>query len=285
MDIAQVDEIYLNDPDASEDTAPSSVQVTPYIGLNGDRGTYVIPGLGTPATYDFAEAYILGSDGTELFIDPQPFDWFVNMKPTDSDYLTIYQLDKDGEQWNRIIKIIPNTYSVNFVKNFVEGSTSQTVSVPKQALVLEQLFGDIEDVDNYEVFRIPTALESVDSVASESAMLALSTATEGDYAFRTDISQFFRLIDTDPAIIGSWQPELSINIDVDLEELFPPTDSDPIPTVNSFQVSQPFATETTYEFPISIVAADLQESEDEEPVLELIAASGERIIHLTVTVV
>jgi hypothetical protein len=282
MDIAQVDEIYLNDPDAPEDNAPSSVEVTPYIGLNGDRGTYVIPGLGTPATYDFAESYILGSDGTELFIDPQPFDWFVNMKPTDPDYLTIYQLDKDGEQWNRIIKIIPNTYNVNFIKNFVEGSTSQTVSVPKQALVLEQLFGDIEDVENYEVFRIPTALESVDSVASESAMLALSTATEGDYAFRTDISQFFRLIDTDPTIVGSWQPELSINIDIDIEAAFPAT---PYPLSNSFQVGQPFSTETTYEFPISVVAAEVQESEDEEPVPVIVEVSGERIIHLTVNVV
>lgn len=277
MEIAQVSEIYLNDPESATDIAPSSVTVNSYMGLPGERGTYVIPGLGNPTVYDFQNAFIIGVDGQPQFITPQPFDWFINLKPTDPDYLTVYQLDKDGLNWNRVLKLTPNNYSTNFVANFVAGQNIATITVPKLALVLEQIFGDFNDISNFNVFRIPTVLETVSPVSSESAMLAISSPTLGQYAFRTDISQFFRLVSSDGSLIDSWQPELSLNFDIDIENIPPGI---PYPTAVGFELGAAAATETDYVFPLVITAAELQPLPT-----GLTAVSGERIVHVTINVI
>lgn len=275
MDIAQVSEIYLNDPNSDVDIAPSSVTVNSYMGLPGERGSYVIPGLGNPDVYDFENAFIIGVDGQPQFITPKPFDWFINLKPTDPDYLTVYQLDNAGVEWNRVLKVTPNNYSTNFVADFVDGQTIATITVSKLSLVLEQIFGDFTDVANYNVYRIPTVLETVETVDSQAEMLDIDPATLGQYAFRSDLSQFFRLIATDASLLDSWQPELSINFDIDIESIFPAT---PYPVANGFEVGAPTATETDYIFPIVITAAELTES-------GFAAVSGERIVHVTINVI
>lgn len=277
MDIAQVSEIYLNDPEADNDAAPSSVIVNAYMGRAGNRGSYVIPGLGNPSVYDFDNAFIIGVDGSPQYITPQPFDWFINLKPTDPDYLTVYQLDSSGATWSRVLKLTPNNYSTSFVGDFVSGQLLTTITVSKLSLVLEQLFGDFNDVSNFQVSRIPTFVEDVDSVASEAAMLAISPATIGQYAFRQDISQFFRLIGADASVIDNWKPELSINFDIDLENIPPGL---PYPSAIGFEVGAPQATETDYIFPIAITASEIQPL----PV-GLTAVSGERIVHITINVI
>ena len=277
MDIAQVSEIYLNDPEADNDAAPSSVIVNAYMGRAGNRGSYVIPGLGNPSVYDFDNAFIIGVDGSPQYITPQPFDWFINLKPTDPDYLTVYQLDSSGATWSRVLKLTPNNYSTSFVGDFVSGQLLTTITVSKLSLVLEQLFGDFNDVSNFQVSRIPTFVEDVDSVASEAAMLAISPATIGQYAFRQDISQFFRLIGADASVIDNWKPELSINFDIDLENIPPGL---PYPSAIGFEVGAPQATETDYIFPIAITASEIQPL----PV-GLTAVSGERIVHVTINVI
>jgi hypothetical protein len=277
MEIAQVSEIYLNDPESSTDAAPSSVIVNSYMGVAGNRGTYVIPGLGNPTVYDFENAFIIGVDGQPQFITPQPFDWFINLKPSDPDYLTVYQLDKNGENWSRVLKLTPNNYSTNFVGTFVAGQNVATVTVPKLALVLEQLFGNFNDISNFSVKRIPTVLETVNSVSSESAMLSISPATVGQYAFRTDISQFFRLVAADASIIDNWQAELSLNFDIDIESIFPAT---PYPVAIGFELGAAAATETDYVFPFLITAAELQPLPT-----GFTPVSGDRIIHVTINVI
>ena len=277
MDIAQVSEIYLNDPESDNDIAPSSVVVNAYMGRAGNRGSYVIPGLGNPSVYNFDEAFIIGVDGSPQYITPQPFDWFINLQPTDPDYLTVYQLDNSGTIWSRVLKLTPNNYSTSFVGNFVDGKLITAITVSKLSLVLEQLFGDFNAVSNFNVSRIPTVLEEVDSVASEAAMLAISSPIEGQYAFREDLSQFFRLIGSDASVIDNWKPELSINFDIDLENVPPGL---PYPSAIGFQVGAPQATETDYIFPIVITASEAQPL----PV-GLTAVSGERIVHVTINVI
>lgn len=277
MDIAQVSEIYLNDPESSIEVAPSFVTINSYMGIPGNRGTYVIPGLGNPTVYDFENAFIIGVDGQPQFITPQPFDWFINLKPTDPDYLTVYQLDSTGQQWNRVLKLTPNSHSTNFVGNFVDGQFVATITVPKISLVLEQLFGDFNDVSNFDVKRIPTIIETVDSVDSEAEMLAISPATIGQYAFRTDLSRFFRLISADASIIDNWKPELFLNFDIDIESIFPAT---PYPVAIGFELGAAAATENDYVFPVLITAAELQPLPT-----GFTAVSGERIVHVTINVI
>lgn len=275
MDIAQIREVFLNDPNATEDTVPSAIQLDFDRGLNGDRGSYIIPGLGNPNTYDFANSYTLDNEGNPQSITPQPFDWFVNLNPTDATYLTMFYLEKTGQQWEKIFKISPNVYNRNFVGTFVSGQLSEVLSVSNETLVLEQLFGDQTIKNNFDVYRIPDILDTVSIVDSEQEMLAIDPAVVGDYAYRTDRSQFFRLFADDASILASWQPELSISMSLDVETPIPGT---PYPIVSGFLLSAPFFDGTNYNFPMIITAAEATPSGFQ-------AVSGDKTIHVSISVV
>jgi hypothetical protein len=271
---ATVNEVFLNDPNAITEDAPSSITLDVYKGLSGERGTYVIPGLGNPNTYDFENSFILDNEGDPQNIIPQPFDWFVNLLPTDPTYLTVFQLDSNGQTWNVIFKIIPNTYSQNTIANFTLGSTTKIFYVPRESLRLEQLFGT-GDRDDLSTYRIPDSEDIVSTVASESAMLAISGAVEKQYAYRLDRSQFFRLTQTPANVLENWQPELSVNISLDIEVPAPGT---PNPASVGFLIGTPSADEDYYIFSLAISAAELTES-------GLQPVAGERVVHTTISVI
>lgn len=151
MDIAPVSEIFLNEDGVVEETAPSSVLVEVYKGILGTRTTYIIPGFGNPNTYDFANEQITGSTGQLQTLTPQPFDWYVNLRTTDPDYLTMYYLNSSGESWERIFKISPNVVHKSFVGTFASGVLSTIISIPKETLLLEQIFG--QDLTGWETER------------------------------------------------------------------------------------------------------------------------------------
>jgi hypothetical protein len=271
---AAVDEIFLNDPNAITEDAPSSITLDVYKGLSGDRGTYVIPGLGNPTTYDFENSFILDNEGKAQTIIPQPFDWFVNLLPTDPTYLTVFQLDSNGQTWNVIFKIVPNSYSQNTVSSFTLGQTTKVFYVPRESLRLEQLFGT-GGRDDLLTYRIPDSEDIVSTVASEAGMLAISGAVAKQYAYRLDKSQFFRLKQTPANLLDNWQPELSINISLDIEVPIPGT---PYPTSVGFLIGTPTSDEDYYIFSLAISAAELTQS-GIQPV------SGERVIHTTISVI
>lgn len=275
MDIAQIREVFLNDPNAVEDTVPSAIEINFDRGLNGDRGSYVIPGLGNPNNYDFANSYTLDNEGKPQAITPQPFDWFVNLKPTDPTYLTMFYLDKNGQNWEKIFKIFPNVYNRNFVGTFVAGQLSTMLSVSNETLVLEQLFGDQYVKNDFSIFRIPDILDTVSIVDSEAEMLDIDPATTGDYAYRTDRSQFFRLISNDATILSNWQPELSISMSLDVETPIPGT---PYPIISGFMLSAPFFDGNNYNFPMIITAAEAKPTGFE-------AVSGDKTVHVSISVV
>jgi hypothetical protein len=271
---ATVNEVFLNDPNAITEDAPSSITLDVYKGLSGERGTYVIPGLGNPNTYDFENSFILDNEGDPQNIIPQPFDWFVNLLPTDPTYLTVFQLDSNGQNWNVIFKIIPNTYNQNTIANFTLGSTTKIFYVPRESLRLEQLFGT-GGRDDLSTYRIPDSEDIVSTVASESAMLAISGAVTKQYAYRLDRSQFFRLTQTPANVLENWQPELSINVSLDIEVPVPGT---PNPASVGFLIGTPSADEDYYIFSLAISAAELTES-------GLQPVAGERVVHTTISVI
>lgn len=269
-DLAKVSEIEVIN-------APSSLVVESYLGPEGNRGAYVIPGLGSPSTYDFENAYILDSEGNPKQITPQLFDWFVNLNPTDEDYLTIFILNKDNV-WQPAFKVIPNTHNTNRVLAFNTGSTSTNVIVSKNTLRLSQSFGDQTVTNNLDIFRIPDDNDTVTTVSSQAAMLAISSASAYDYAYRTDRSQFFRLKALPATDINNWQEELSINADIDIENPIPNT---PYPVLSSFILGTPTFDGTDYTFPITIKATQLNSAVPGgfEPI------TGARTAHISLSVI
>ena len=245
-DLAQVTEIVVTN-------SPSSVVVESYLGPEGNRGAYVIPGLGSPSTYDFDNAYILDTEGNPKSVTPQLFDWFVNLSPTDPDYLTIFILDKDNV-WQPAFKVIPNTYNTNRIVAFLNGATTTDVIVSKNTLRLSQEFGDQSNRSDTSIFRIPDQDDNVTTVSSEAAMLAISSPSALDYAYRSDRSQFFRLTDLPATDITNWQAELSVNADIDIENQIPNT---PYPVLSAFVLDKPTFDGEDYTFPIAIKATQL----------------------------
>jgi hypothetical protein len=275
MDIAQIREVFLNDPNAVEDTVPSSIQIDFDRGLNGDRGSYIIPGLGNPNNYNFTIPSSLDNEGKPQVITPQPFDWFINLKPTDPTYLTMFYLEKTGQVWEKIFKLFPNVYNRNFVGTFVAGQVSKMLSISSEALPLEQLFGDQTVKNDFDIYRIPDTFDTVYDVDSEEEMLGLAGLIVGDYAYRTDRSQFFRLFADDATILSSWQSELSITASIDVET---PTPNTAYPIVSGFLLSAPFFDGTNYNFPIIVTAAEAKPTGFE-------AVSGDKTVHVSISVV
>ncbi len=270
-DIAPITEIQVTD-------APASVDLQLYRGPEGPRGAYIIPGSGNPAnyfdvttqTYNFPDP-----TGAEEELVAQLFDWYLDLKTTSDTYLSTFQLKKENV-WEQIFKVIPNVYNTNRILTFTSGAISTNVVVSKNTLLLSQKFGDQTQTSNFDVFRIPGSSDTTYTVASQSAMLALSSATVGHYAYRSDKSQFFRLKSLPYSVIDNWQPELSINADIDIENLAPGV---PYPVMSSFVLSKPTYNGTNYTFPISIVGSQLH------PVNGLEAISGSRNAHISISVI
>lgn len=100
---------------------PATVNLSTDFGPQGDRGSYILYGLGKPNTLndeDFPQSPLL-------------LDWYINLATTDSEYLYLYQYqNKDGiDQWVKIFKILPNVYNTNESVTFTAGVATTTLYV------------------------------------------------------------------------------------------------------------------------------------------------------------
>jgi hypothetical protein len=258
--------------------SPSSVSLEVYRGPEGARGAYIIPGSGSPSNYfDIATQQYIFPDptGAEEELAAQLYDWYIDLETTSPTYNSTFQLKKNN-QWEQIFKVIPNSYSTNKVLLFVSGATNTSIVISKDTLLLSQKFGNQSDTNNLSIFRIPTSTDTVSTISSESQMLALTGQSVGSYAYRSDRSQFFRLKATPSTDINNWQEEISINLDLDIENPIPET---PYPVMSSFIIGKPEFDGDEYTFPISIVASQLH------PVNGLEAVSGTRTVHISISVI
>lgn len=82
------------------------------IGPAGNRGSRIFVGEGNPNLADV---------GQEIL----PFDMYINLLASDLEYLYLYQyFNSDGQlQWNRILRLIPNTFLTTQAKEFTNGQT------------------------------------------------------------------------------------------------------------------------------------------------------------------
>lgn len=80
------------------------------IGPPGNRGSRIFVGEGNPNLVDI---------GQEIL----PFDLYINLLASDLEYLYLYQyFNSDGQlQWNRILRLIPNTFLTTQTRSFDSG--------------------------------------------------------------------------------------------------------------------------------------------------------------------
>lgn len=236
----------------------SSINLSIDRGAAGQRGSYVIPWVGNPNDVTFPVTSGLAGG----LIYPQTLDWYLNLNPEDEDYLCMYQL-KQNNEWEFIFKLIPNVVHDTRNVTFSGGIGLTTVSVSDVALVLRQIYGTRD---------VPVESESVDS---EAEMLALDVSVD-DYAYRTDTSSFYRATSVPADSIASWQKELTVNLDIDFQNIYP--------VAKNFIINKPFAVvdedgTKTYSFPITIIGSEVN------PSTGWSALSGSKEVHLSLSVI
>lgn len=97
---------------------PTSIKVSMDIGATGKRGSQIFVSAGNP------NEVVIGQT-------PEVFDLCINTSKSDAEYLYMYQYQNRGavNQWIPLFDIIPDTYSENFTKSFVSGSTSINIPI------------------------------------------------------------------------------------------------------------------------------------------------------------
>jgi hypothetical protein len=105
-----------------------SVKVDTSFGPAGTRGGLILYGAGKPTSPSVAFTFT-----------PRLLDWYINLDITDDEYLFLYQYVSSpdfegGIGWNRIFKIIPNTYSTNVDVEF--GALIDDEAIPGRGRVL-----------------------------------------------------------------------------------------------------------------------------------------------------
>ena len=277
---------------------PSAVNLHVDAGPNGARGSYILANFGNP-DYVFSPANPNATDepnddgfyGVQYPNDnfptyPQILDWYINLNAQDEDYKVIYQLNEAAE-WVRIFKLIPNTYDVNARVTFTLGTTSTDVTVSSITMPLTQEFGKDQFLDDID---IP---ETAITVADESEMLDPDLEVDiRDYVWRSDKSQFFKLIAAPSTNINNWRPDLQINVKVDVEtdwitdpDNYNQSTQPPYPVASSFIVGKPYSELDEndirqYTFPITINGAEFNVD-----IPAWVPLANKRIAHISISVI
>lgn len=101
---------------------PSGITVELDIGAAGARGSQIFTDTGKPT-----------SPIIEFPVPPQINDLYINLDPSDNEYLFLYQykLDNAVLGWTKLLRLIPTTILFNPVLKFINGEAHTTVKVPQ----------------------------------------------------------------------------------------------------------------------------------------------------------
>lgn len=107
---------------------PTDINVSVDFGTQGIRGTYIFTGEGKPTDPDVVFAGLGG------IVGPKINDLYINLKPSDDEYLYLYQYVSVNavQTWVRILRLIPNTALANTPVPFYNGEaiTYNSISLP-----------------------------------------------------------------------------------------------------------------------------------------------------------
>jgi hypothetical protein len=100
---------------------PARIDISVDYGAQGQRGTFIFRGNGKPTDpdVDFPQAV-------------QPYDLYINEKPSDFEYLFLYQYGNVNGvlQWSKVLRLIPNTALANIPVIFYNGEAITFIAEP-----------------------------------------------------------------------------------------------------------------------------------------------------------
>jgi len=107
---------------------PSSVNIQLDIGAAGERGSQIFSDVGKPT-----------SPGISFPFPPKINDLYINLDPSDVDYLFLYQykLDNAVLGWTKLLRLIPTTILFNPVLKFINGEAHASVVDPSTGLTFD----------------------------------------------------------------------------------------------------------------------------------------------------
>ena len=159
---------------------PSSITLELDIGAAGVRGSYIFTDVGKPT-----------AENISFSIDPQVNDLYINLNPSDNEYLYLYQykLDNAVLGWTKILRLVPNTVLANPVLKFINGEAHTTLSILGSTYVVRglyfPLFGTLENSDTESLDHRDINVQY--SVASDAPLLTAISLKEINTTFDVEI--------------------------------------------------------------------------------------------------
>ena len=119
-------DVILSSEDLTVFGGPTSLNVEVDFGPEGSRGSNIFAGYGKPSLVQTIDNGSIKIDGQTI----QIFDMYINLLTSDDEYLYLYQYHNVSgtDTWEPLVNLIPNTYSTNTQKTFVDGQV--TINVP-----------------------------------------------------------------------------------------------------------------------------------------------------------
>lgn len=109
-------EVLLSNENLSIFGGPASLDVNVDYGAPGVRGSLIFTGPGKPT-----------DAGVTLPTSPLPQDLYINLLPSDFEYLFLYQYGSVNGvlTWSKVLRLIPNTAIANIPVVFIDGKASR----------------------------------------------------------------------------------------------------------------------------------------------------------------
>lgn len=294
QELATVDTIVIGGVDVI--SGPQSIDLKIDVGPDGTRGNYFYPGIGLPESFDFNVVYPPSSPraGERVYDNPKRFDWYLNLKPGDETYLSVFQQQQPQEsaKWERIFKLIPNVYRKTYggINNRYPklifnstGSSIAELSVSNIEMPLQEKFSGGYGIPDYaiEVNTVSEmlALTDADFEAINGIDGYIPSNSNPAYAYVRDMSTFFKTVSVSHNIFSDWIKHVSISLQIDIEHVHP--------VVNYFSISKPTFTRNqnnqklgVYSFNVEISATVIDYAIGTwEPL------TGSHPVHITLSVV
>ena len=115
-------DVLLSNESISVFGGPASIDINVDFGAPGIRGSLIFTGPGKP------------TDPTVNFpTDPRPQDLYINLLPSDFEYLFLYQYGSINGvlSWSKVLRLIPNTAIANIPVIFLDGIARTLTPTPE----------------------------------------------------------------------------------------------------------------------------------------------------------